>query len=425
MTIATGLYPHNSNMWQNDSECPADADTYMRRLQGAGYRTCAIGKNHLFDMENCDLYATAPKYRAIGFDHIEDLSGTWGVIGGRSLYTDHLEQHGLMQRLREYLRQLEAQPDQVRRFVAEPLPIPAEHYIDAFIADRVARYVDGYDSSRPSFVFAGFQGPHEPWDAAAEYTERYPLDCIPDPIPEKADGAWLPARSRRYQRWAQYYQPRQVEDGKRIAASYFGKIAQIDDSVGRILAAYARKGWLDDTLILFASDHGEMLNDLGRLSKSVFYESALRVPLIVRPPGGIDGGRLCQGLVETVDLHATILDAAAAEANPVADGRSLMPLVRGVTGSVRDDALSEVHVHYMLRTDAWKLVVGRDGRTLQLFDLDTDPHEQCNLCGHPDYGNRELELRSRLLERIAGATCRPGRFDPEYSGHAAPPANAG
>ena len=416
LSLTTGLYPHNSNAWQGDATCPLDADTYMHGLRRLGYRTCSIGKNHLYEMENCDLYANEERYRAIGFDHIEDMSGTWGVIGGTSVYTDHLQRLGLLGELRRYLKQLEDRPDEERRFIGEALPLPAEHYIDAFIARRVARYVDAFPDGRPSFVYVGFQGPHEPWDAPDEYAERFPLAQIPDPIPELPDGDWLPERSRTYQRWAQYYQPKDPLDLKQITARYLGKIAQIDDSIGRILQAYERKGWLDNTAVILASDHGEMLGNLGRLSKSMFYESALRVPLIVRLPREGGGRAVREEFVETIDLHATLLEIAGGTTDDRKDSRSLLPLIRECDEGARQDVLSEVHAHYMLRTAGWKLVVGRDGQTLQLFDLERDPLEQRNLCGRPDWGRRELELRSQLLARITRDTYRPGTIDPEYCG---------
>jgi choline-sulfatase len=427
ISLATGLYPHNNNLWSGDNTIPVDADTYMHRLKRAGYRTCSIGKNHLQWMENCDLYANVAAYHAIGFDHIEDMSGTWGIIEGKSVYTDYLEKRDLLEPVRRYLKELEDKPDELRRYVAEPLPFPgaedpAEHYIDAFIGRRVERYVDQYDGHQPSFVYAGFQGPHEPWDAPDRYADRYDLDRIPDPIPEKPDGDWLPDRSKAYHRFAQYYPPPTPQALKAITARYYGKIAQIDDAIDGILAAYDRKGWLDNTVIVFASDHGEMLGDLNRLSKSVFYESALRVPLIVRlpPDRQPQPGAVSEALVETIDIHATLLEAAGAEAWKHQDSRSVLPLVEGRVDSTRDDVLSEVHAHIMLRTGNRKLVVGRDGRTLQLFDLESDPLEQMNLCGHPEYREEEQILRSELLSRLVADTFRDSDIDPEYCEHTFP-----
>ena len=416
-SIANGLYPHNSNMWQNDANMPLDADTYMKALQQQGYRTCTIGKNHLFLMKNANLHEQAKLYRAIGFDHVEDMPGTWGCTHTESIYTDYLDQLGLRQRVIDYLLDLESKPDEVRRFIAEPLPIAAEHYMDSFVGRRVVKYVQEYESDQPSFVFVGFQGPHEPWDAPQEYYSMYNPDEVADPIPELPPGDWLPERSLRYQQWAQYYQPKRPRALKEISAGYFGKITLIDDSVGRILAAYEQKGWLDNTVIIFSSDHGEMLGNLGRVSKSICYESALRVPLIVRLPDGTAAGTIRQGFVETIDIHGTILELAGCEISRDKDCKSVLPVIRGQKTSLREDVLAEVHVHYMLRTENWKIVIGRDGLTLQLFDLRNDPSEQRNLCEHPDYVRQDLEMRSRLLRRITANTYRPGKLDPEQSGH--------
>ena len=414
-SITTGLYPHNNNIWQGDQTVPLDADTYLHRLKDVGYRTCSIGKNHLYPMENCNLFLNHPKYNAIGFDHIEDLSGTWGIIEGESVYVDYLKSQGLHERLANYLKDLEEKPDEVRRFIAEPLPIDAQHYIDAFIGRRVEKYVDEYDGDKPTFVYAGFQGPHEPWDAPKEYAERYPLSEIPEPIPEKPPGDWLPGSSLDYQRWAQYYQPPSERAGKAIVAAYLGKIAMIDESVGRILAAYERKGWLENTVVIFSTDHGEMLNDLGRVSKSIFYESATHIPLIVRLPEhsrhqGMRG-TVDDRLEESIDIHATILDVAGATPWDHQDSLSLL------SGPERQNVLGEVHAHYMLRSREWKIVVGRQGETLQLFDLLEDPQEQVNLCQHPGYREQELHMRSLLLARITRDTFRDSNIDPELSSH--------
>jgi len=417
MSIANGLYPHNSNMWQNDAQMPLDADTYMNRLRDQGYRTCSIGKNHLYFMEGQDLYDHTDRYHAIGFDYIEDMPGTWGCVDTTSIYTDYLAELGLLEELRDYLHDLEAKPDEVRRFIAEPLPIPAEAYIDSFIGRRVEKYVDAYEGPEPSMVYVGFQGPHEPWDAPDTYCQRYDPDDVPDPIPELPSGDWLPERSLKYQRWAQYYQPKRRRALKEVAARYFGKITQLDESIGLILDAYQRKGWLDNTVVIIAGDHGEMLGDLGRVSKSVCYDSAVRVPLIVRLPDGSAAGTTSGAFVETIDVHGTILEATGCEISNDKDCLSVLPLVRGEQEKIRNDVLAEAHVHYMLRTRDWKIVIGRDGLTVQLFDLANDPAEQRNLCCHPDFAQRELEMRSLLLARIAASTYRPGRYDPELSAH--------
>ncbi len=135
--------------------------------------------------------------------------------------------------------------------------------------------------------------------------------------------------------------------------------------------------------------------------------------MIVRLPDGVGSGTTRNGFVETIDIHGTILDAAGCEPIPGADALSVLPLVRGSDDDrLRSDVLAEVHAHYMLRTQRWKIVIGRDGQTMALFDLEKDPLEQFNYCGHPDYGQAEIEMRSRLLGRpdrryLPAEECRP------------------
>ena len=414
ISLTTGLYPHNSNLWQNDSTLPLDSDTYMHRLKESGYTTCSIGKNHLYPMENCNLYLNHPNYNMIGFDHIEDMSGTWGIIEGKSIYTDYLENLDLKNNLSKYLKDLEDKPDLVRRFIAEPLPIEPENYIDSFIGRRVSQYVEEYESDQPSFVYVGFQGPHEPWDAPEKY-KRYPLDSIPEPIPEKPQGDWLSEESKNYHTYAQYYQPSHPNQLKEITAGYFGKIAMIDESIGQILKTYEQKGWLENTYIILSSDHGEMLGDLGRLSKSVFYESATKIPMIIRIPESSDykplRGTKRNQFTELIDIHATLLDISESRMWEHQDSISMLGPDK------RNDVLSEVHVHYMLRNDKWKIVVGKNGNSLQLFDMQNDPLEQINLCGNEKYKQAELEMRSNLLNRLTKTTYRSGDLDPELSSH--------
>ena len=414
ISMTTGLYPHNSNLWQNDSTVPLDSDTYMHSLKESGYTTCSIGKNHLYPMENCNLYLNHPNYNLIGFDHIEDMSGTWGIIEGKSIYTDYLEHLDLKTNLSKYLKDLEDKPDLVRRFIAEPLPIESKHYIDSFIEQRVSKYVNEYDSDKPSFVYVGFQGPHEPWDAPEEY-KKYPFDLIPDPIPEKSQGDWLSEESQKYQTYAQYYQPSHPDQLKEITAAYLGKTAMIDESIGQILKTYEQKGWLENTYVILSSDHGEMLGDLGRLSKSVFYESAIKIPMIIRIPETSDykplRGTTRQHFTELIDIHATLLDISGSQMWKHQDSISMLGQDK------RNDVLSEVHVHYMLRSDEWKIVVGKNGNSLQLFDLQNDPLEQINLCGNEQYKTAELEMRSKLLNRLTKTTYRSGELDPELSSH--------
>lgn len=415
-SLATGLYPHNSNCWMDPDGMKPGTDTYMRRLQKRGYRTCLVGKAHFYYQENVDLKPFEGFMHGLGYEDLFETGGSWSNVGAATIYHDYLQSLGLDEKLYEYYRHLDRLSDVERRFLAEPSPLPAEHVLDSFIGRTAVEYIRQYDDERPSFLFVGFQGPHEPWDAPEPYASMYDPDAFPDPIPEPPHGDWLSPEAREYATYAQYFRPERPRAVKEVRANYAGKISLIDDWIGRILAAYEEKGWIEDTVVILASDHGDMLGDLNRISKSVFFESALRVPLIVRLPG-VPGACRSDALVELIDLYPTLLELAGCEIPKYRDGLSLLPLVHGESDRLREDILGEVHAHTMVRTRRWKYVAGPTGESLQLFDLKTDPHEQRNLAGHPEYREIEKEMRDLVLRRILRSQFHSTDADPALSAH--------
>ena len=176
----------------------------------------------------------------------------------------------------------------------------------------------------------------------------------------------------------------------------------------------ARRGWTDNTLAVFLADHGEMAGDHQRLHKTVFYESSIRIPLLVSWPGHTAAGAVADGLAESIDVYPTLLAAAGAPSSERALGRSLWPALRDPAARVRDDVLSEVRAEQgeptntlMLRTERHKYALDQDGESYLLHDLQADPHEQVNLIGHPDHRALEADLRDRLFRRLL--KCQPVR----------------
>ena len=155
---------------------------------------------------------------------------------------------------------------------------------------------------------------------------------------------------------------------------------------------------------------------LNRISKSVFFEGGIRVPLILRGPG-IAGGRSTDELVELIDLYPTFLEAGDCEMPKWHDGKSVLPMAHGETDRHRDSVLGEAHIHTMVRTREWKYVTDSSAVTLQLFDLQADPGEQKNLAGHPDYRQVEREMRDLMLRRILGSRFHATDADPALSAH--------
>lgn len=168
-----------------------------------------------------------------------------------------------------------------------------------------------------------------------------------------------------------------------VRRAYYANVSIIDDAVGRIVSALERRGSLDDTWIFYTSDHGEMNGEHGLLAKMVFYDAAVRVPLIVRPPRGV-APRAIHDLVEHFDLSATLRAIAGAPDVPGSEARSLLGYLDGTPPAPRSLAVSENLGFASFETERWKLVVHEDDATpVQLFDRAEDPAEDRNLVADP------------------------------------------
>jgi choline-sulfatase len=195
--------------------------------------------------------------------------------------------------------------------------------------------------------------------------------------------------------------------------SYAADISVIDDAVGRIVEALARRELLDSTWIVYTSDHGEMAGSHGLMSKCVLYEPAVRVPLIVRPPGGC-APRVVDSLIEQLDVPATVREIAGAPEVDGSEGQSLLGAVGGSAPPRRDVAVSENWGFAVFETERHKLVVDEDAcEPCQLFDLLEDPAEDYDLVRDPasaDVVGELMETHVRPFFRTPPARPHPSIF---------------
>jgi len=201
------------------------------------------------------------------------------------------------------------------------------------------------------------------------------------------------------------------DDRRQVTAAYYAMVELIDAQVGRMLTALDQTGQLDSTIVLFMSDHGEMLGDHGIYLKGPhFYDEAVHVPLVVSWPGRFQTGLRADALVELVDLAPTLLEAVGLDVPAAVQGRSLLPLLTGEAdpASHRDAVYSEyynawTHKHSygtMLRTRHEKIVVYHGIDQGELYDLDEDPDEFDNLWNRPD----RAAMKTRLMKRAFDAS---------------------
>ncbi len=383
--MATGRFPTEHGVCGNMNEPVPEKmreDTYMSRLQDAGYRTALIGKHHFLDRFNVGMDVTDDDETVQGFG----LDDVWQVVDiyesfhNDDRFTAWLSELGRLDRWRERAQ------SQGQQFYRQLEP---EQTVDGFIGECALEYIGGHDADTPLYLNVGFVGPHPPYWAPGEYAERFDPDEMP--TPKGVDD------------------PDEVARIQRRRALYAGAVALIDDYVGRLVDALEEREMLDDTLIVFAADHGDMIGDFGITDKRWFYEESVTVPMVIAGPGVEPdprlGGITCRNPVSNVDLYPTFLQAAGLDsADESREGLSLLDAAAD-RGPRRERVFSELGTIMMVRDASHKLVYDAEqGGVIQLFDLRRDPDELDNLAGVPGYEAVEQRLTEALLTRLIRLT---------------------
>lgn len=392
-------YVRDHGVFQNNSEVPTELPTGPQSLREAGYHTAVIGKTHLWKHDarrNVSVYEMAPLLERMGFEEIHETVGKLANLAHRNPYTDHLKQMGLLETYQRHVgarsygqqrRQSDENLGSVPLWDATPIDLPPDDYVDAWHGRFAANWISAYRGDRPFFLFVGFPGPHDPWDAPREAVETYRESEIPLPGSTRRPRVHDTGPYGRFQKTFMAFcssdtlTPDRIRDARR---AYYANVSIIDAGIGGVLDALEQRGELDNTWVVYTTDHGEMMGEHGLLAKMVFYAPSVRIPLIVRPPGGVEG-RVITARIEQFDLSATINEICEARPVPGSEARSLLPAIREA-GEVptRPASISENWGFSMFETDRHKLVVHEDDLTpVQLFDLAEDPLEDRDLIDDP------------------------------------------
>jgi len=289
-------------------------------------------------------------------------------------------------------------------WTAKPWPLEEHLHFTNWTVDRALRFLERRDPSCPFFLTVGFIAPHPPLQPPAFYMERYLRTGVPDPV--IGDWARPPeAGSTRGDHVAPDAVNLTGEALLSARAAYYGLINHVDDQLRRLLNPVngIQKQTGRNTVVIFTSDHGEMLGDHYMWRKSRAYEPSARVPFLVSAPERFE---LRQGAVlDQVSTHAdimpTVLDMAGIDIPVTVDGRSLLPLMRGETPDWRECLHIEHAPYHHALTDGRRKFIWRpsDGEE-QFFDLDTDPNECTNLADAADRRDEVSSWRDRLVERL-------------------------
>jgi arylsulfatase len=406
-TMMTGQYVREHGVWQNVVEADRNGPSHVRNIRDAGYRTALVGKTHLY--LHTGGTRSQEKTRILndwGFQDIQEMHGPHASGVNKSQYSDYLEGLGLWETHRDYVRNSKARLEagQARAWEDPPCPLPSESHLDSYTGRTAAEWVRDYDGDQPFYLQVLFPGPHNPFDSPSEYRDKYDLEDINEGIMDLPEEPHPPYIMRSLYR-AGDAKTMNVEEKKQIVINYYAKITLIDAAIGGIIDALETKGELDNTWIIYSSDHGEMAGDHRLSHKAVFYDASVRVPLIVRPPGG-QSGWTSEGLTDCLNVVATLIDVAGAEPLENSDGLSFAqqvlagPDAEGAQKG-KEVVFSEVASHTMVFDGRYKLVVeALSHKPVELYDCETDPDEVNNRADDPELESIRRGLIDTHLSQI-------------------------
>jgi arylsulfatase A-like enzyme len=409
-TVMTGLWPHQNGCVRNNISLPAEVPCLPEIINDTDYVNGYFGKWHLGD----EIFAQH------GFHEWKSIEDGYRKYYSEGRSRDEKSDYW------HYLRDLGYQPDTQgndfsRGFAAR---LPIEHCKPKFLERQALDFLQRHHN-QPFMLYINFLEPHMPFFG--------PLDNLHDPadidLPGNFNDPLEDNEPLRYRLMRQAYlengfgqQPLKSEkDWRRLIANYWGLVSQVDRSVGSILDKLENLGLAENTIVVYTSDHGDMMGAHRLLAKTVMYEEAVKVPWLIRLPQFSVKGGLIDQRVSHIDLVPTLLELMAARGKSDLPGQSLVPLLKGE--KIREDhvfiewnapaikdkditpqkgysgaeikSAASANIRTVIAPDGWKLCLS-DGDKSQLFNLDEDPLETKNLYDSV----RFTDVVQRLTEKI-------------------------
>jgi arylsulfatase A-like enzyme len=285
-------------------------------------------------------------------------------------------------------------------------------------ADSVIEFLQQRDRSKPFFAYVAFTAPHDPRMPPLPERQQYykhlpPLPPNFQPQLGFDNGMMRGGRDENLGAW-----PRTEPMIRDQLAEYYGMITHLDGQIGRILAALKRTGQAENTIIVYAADNGLAIGSHGLLGKQNVFEHSMRTPLMIAGPG-VPKRKTVTAFTYLLDLFPTLCDMAGVTAPKDLEGESLRPLWDGRKERVRDSVfLPFLDIQRAVRDERWKLIAYPKIGYLQLFDLQTDPHETKNVIGDPANAPQVVRLRKLMRKWQAKVG---DRVEIPTQGHPPPP----
>lgn len=402
-SILTGMNQRNHGRVGYEDEVPWHYEhTLPGELADAGYHTQCVGKMHVYPTRNLCGYHNVVLHDGYMHYNRDKRTATEGSFSEADDYLRWLKEKTGMNK-----DMLDLGLDCNSSVTARPWEMPEEYHPTNWVVSESIDFLRRRDPSKPFFLKMSFVRPHPPFDPPKFFYDQY----INEDLPEPAIGDWVLEEGLQESGLDPLTQNGMVPKKRlhRARAAYYALISHIDNQIGRFLLALNEYGELDNTLILFASDHGEMLGDHHRFAKALPYEGSAKVPFIVSDLGntfGLNKGSTVDDVVELQDIMPTLLDAAGIEIPDTVDGRSVLPLSRGESiewrGYIHGEHARGAESHQFLTNGRGKYIWYSQTGEEQYFDLETDPHETHNLAGDPAYAETVDAWRETLVAELTG-----------------------
>jgi arylsulfatase A-like enzyme len=254
--------------------------------------------------------------------------------------------------------------------------------------------------------------PHVPFVAPKSYYDAYPSEDII--LPKKVKNDWddIPDRGINYV--TSVNGQMSIEQQQKAVAAYYASVSFMDAQVGKVLKTLKEEGLEDNTIVIFASDHGFHLGEHDFWMKVSLHEESARIPLIIKVPG--KNPAVCNSLVELIDLYPTVAELAELKYSEHLQGDSFVETLDNPKQEVRDMAfsVSQGGKTFLLRTTKWAYIqYDEDGKAgMELFDMENDPEQFTNLAYTPEYLEIVTEFQQRLIDKLK--TVRTNDLDIDY-----------
>jgi len=382
-SVATGRYPHSHRVRANWYAPRAGETSFAHQLGRVGYNTAAIGKMHF-----------TPWYDNFGFDGRIIAEAKFHQSCPDD-YARFLQKHGYS---RQQLYNTKS-PEYIQRLSSMTSILPQELHIDSFVGRSVCEYLEQADE--PFCIFASFLSPHNPYDPPKPYDELFKSAPMPprnmgrNEVHEKPREAYDYINSRL--KWP--FKSDEITEDQRLdmRRNYYALNTLIDDWVGEITATLKKQGLYENTIIIYASDHGDLLGDHGLYYKQCFYEQSVKSPLFIHAPERFRPQRI-EEPVELMDVYSTICELGGADEGPGVQSTSLVPILEGRDHPVREAVFSENYFGRMVRWHEWKYVYYPGKPYGELYNLEEDPQEQHNLWDSMEGSREKAALKDILLD---------------------------